>query len=216
MKYWLFISFVIPVNLNEKHVRPIRGSALVHIILFTYYMFVTIGFITNLLINFGNCVCFLINFKFTYKYLYRLIKYFDSGLCFICLKCNKRNVRLYCLRSFLSNFLCINFQNVGEHPWCLIISLSRRELCFVYSLIQPMTSLNCLSDCLVVCSFVSCYLEFVSPLKKLTQLLKKSETPSQHSSNVKIPAPALVLVILHGSVPHLLYRNRYDFFWFSW
>jgi len=32
LKYWLFISFVIPVNLNEKHVRPIRGSALVHII----------------------------------------------------------------------------------------------------------------------------------------------------------------------------------------
>jgi len=31
LKYWLFISFVIPVNLNEKHVRPIRGSALVHI-----------------------------------------------------------------------------------------------------------------------------------------------------------------------------------------
>ena len=31
MKYWGFISFVILVNLNEKHVRPIRVSALVHI-----------------------------------------------------------------------------------------------------------------------------------------------------------------------------------------
>jgi len=27
----VFISFVIPVNIKGKHVRPIRGSALVHI-----------------------------------------------------------------------------------------------------------------------------------------------------------------------------------------
>jgi len=54
LKYWrILISFVITVNINRKHVRPIRGSALVHIIqqndssLNTPYIILSIWITTN-------------------------------------------------------------------------------------------------------------------------------------------------------------------------